>query len=106
MASTAAQAPPSASPFGDPLSSDFHPLQPDFPLSMASSPPKSTTAAFAFVAAPPLASPSGDRLLPDSHPLPPDFPLPWFHLHPTPDPEMWIIQGTLAWRTPPVQTGV
>ncbi|PHT74812.1 hypothetical protein T459_22089 [Capsicum annuum] len=21
-----------------------------------------------------------------------------------PDPEMWIIQGTLAWRTPPVQT--
>ncbi|GJW25796.1 hypothetical protein Tco_0039607 [Tanacetum coccineum] len=23
-----------------------------------------------------------------------------------PDPEMWIIQGTLAWRTPPVRTGV
>ncbi|KAH0854189.1 LOW QUALITY PROTEIN: hypothetical protein HID58_090135 [Brassica napus] len=23
----------------------------------------------------------------------------------TPDPEMWIIQGTLAWRTPPVRTG-
>ncbi|KAG8367908.1 hypothetical protein BUALT_Bualt16G0121700 [Buddleja alternifolia] len=22
-----------------------------------------------------------------------------------PDPEMWIIQGTLAWRTPPVRTG-
>ncbi|GFP94861.1 uncharacterized protein ycf68 [Phtheirospermum japonicum] len=21
-----------------------------------------------------------------------------------PDPEMWIIQGTLAWRTPPVRT--
>ncbi|KAL8528395.1 hypothetical protein ACS0TY_005996 [Phlomoides rotata] len=23
-----------------------------------------------------------------------------------PDPEMWIIQGTLAWRTPPVRTGI
>ncbi|KAL8138266.1 hypothetical protein V2J09_004267 [Rumex salicifolius] len=23
-----------------------------------------------------------------------------------PDLEMWIIQGTLAWRTPPVRTGV
>ncbi|KAK5831706.1 hypothetical protein PVK06_015504 [Gossypium arboreum] len=23
-----------------------------------------------------------------------------------PDPEMWIIQGTLAWRTSPVRTGV
>ncbi|CAH8254578.1 unnamed protein product [Arabidopsis lyrata] len=23
-----------------------------------------------------------------------------------PDPEMWIIQGTLAWRTPPVRTGL
>uniref|UniRef100_A0A8S0WDC6 Uncharacterized protein ycf68 n=1 Tax=Spirodela intermedia TaxID=51605 RepID=A0A8S0WDC6_SPIIN len=23
-----------------------------------------------------------------------------------PDPEMWIIQGTLAWRTPPVRIGV
>ncbi|KAF4380006.1 hypothetical protein G4B88_029998 [Cannabis sativa] len=23
----------------------------------------------------------------------------------TPDPEMWIIQGTLAWRTSPVRTG-
>ncbi|KAK8483996.1 hypothetical protein V6N11_058255 [Hibiscus sabdariffa] len=22
-----------------------------------------------------------------------------------PDPEMWIIQGTLAWRTSPVRTG-
>ncbi|KAJ9548925.1 hypothetical protein OSB04_021468, partial [Centaurea solstitialis] len=22
-----------------------------------------------------------------------------------PDSEMWIIQGTLAWRTPPVRTG-
>ncbi|XLS97405.1 hypothetical protein HN51_040140 [Arachis hypogaea] len=24
----------------------------------------------------------------------------------TPDPEMWIIQGTLAWHTSPVRTGV
>ncbi|KAF1870937.1 hypothetical protein Lal_00015237 [Lupinus albus] len=24
----------------------------------------------------------------------------------TPDLEMWIIQGTLAWRTSPVRTGV
>ncbi|PPD66780.1 hypothetical protein GOBAR_DD36341 [Gossypium barbadense] len=24
----------------------------------------------------------------------------------TPDPEMWIIQGTLAWHTSPVQTGI
>ncbi|KAL4181908.1 hypothetical protein AMTRI_Chr12g239780 [Amborella trichopoda] len=23
-----------------------------------------------------------------------------------PDPEMWIIQGTLAWRTPPVRAGM
>ncbi|KAF1855824.1 hypothetical protein Lal_00045187 [Lupinus albus] len=23
-----------------------------------------------------------------------------------PDPEMWIIQGTLAWRTSPVRTGL
>uniref|UniRef100_A0A3Q7GC85 Uncharacterized protein n=1 Tax=Solanum lycopersicum TaxID=4081 RepID=A0A3Q7GC85_SOLLC len=23
-----------------------------------------------------------------------------------PDPEMWIIQGTLAWRTPPVRIGI
>ncbi|KAL8170485.1 hypothetical protein V2J09_022289 [Rumex salicifolius] len=23
-----------------------------------------------------------------------------------PDLEMWIIQGTLAWRTPPVRTGL
>ncbi|XVE77691.1 hypothetical protein DITRI_Ditri13aG0082800 [Diplodiscus trichospermus] len=23
-----------------------------------------------------------------------------------PDPEMWIIQGTLAWRTSPVRTGI
>ncbi|GKE17354.1 hypothetical protein Tco_1424931 [Tanacetum coccineum] len=23
-----------------------------------------------------------------------------------PDPEMWIIQVTLAWRTPPVRTGI